>query len=230
MTFNWRVYIALVLIVAVSFSVAWLVSTTDFWQEILRLPGVVALIGAVFQIFRDQAEYDKKLLLQRDQQHFVLGATSPMAGVTFSKHVEFCEKYIARMQEGLAELFAEGPTNKALKFSSDLKDIRLSYRAWLTTDLQNKIMPFEEALIKIGSLSNVVANSQNTQNKMRAYDKVYEIFDKVTGLQIAGQGSDEKIAAGKIIEHLQDLLGVKQLIHLRTALIEQAMEMLERKG
>ncbi len=232
MTFTWRVYIALALVAVASFAGTWLLAITDLWRGIMSLPAVFALIGAVVQIFRDQAEYEKKLLLQRDQQHFILGATSPMASVAFNRHVEFCEKYMARMQEGLAELFAEGPTNKALKFSSDLKGIRLSYRAWLTTDLQNKIMPFEEALIQIGALSNVIKNSQNTQNKMRAYEKVDEIFNKVTGLQIAvqGQGIDEKIAAGKIIEHLQGLLGVKQLIDLRIALVDQAMETLERKG
>ena len=40
-------------------------------------------------------------IFREKQQLFDLGVTSHMANVAFDKHVEFSEKYISTMQEGL---------------------------------------------------------------------------------------------------------------------------------
>ncbi|MDE3039650.1 MAG: hypothetical protein KGJ82_03600 [Nitrospirota bacterium] len=231
MKLTWPAYIILAIVAVVSFGIASSLPTEHILKEIANLPGLLALIGVLYQLIRDHSEYEKKLALQRDQQHFALGATSPMASVAFSKHVEFSEKYIARMQKGLSDLFVTGPDTKdALTIASELADIRLSYRAWLTTELQDKVMPFEEALRKIGSRSHLLASLKDPEKRGRVLDEIYDTFDKITNLHIKSPETDERIAAGKIMDHLQDLLGVKQLIQLRTALMDQAMDALEKKN
>ena len=41
--------------------------------------------------------------------------------------------------------------------------------------------------------------------------------------------SDEAVVAGRIMNHLQDILGVKQLVRLRIALVDEAVKTLEGK-
>lgn len=55
MKFSWPMYIALGGVATVSFAVAWFLPTTDIMHGILSSPAVVALIGVVYQIFRDHA-------------------------------------------------------------------------------------------------------------------------------------------------------------------------------
>jgi len=45
----------------------------------------------------------------------------------------------------------EIPPGESLKFYSELVDIRLSFRAWITEDLETKVMPFEDALRQMGA-------------------------------------------------------------------------------
>ncbi len=150
MAYSWPVYIILTIVFLLSLGVAVLLPTADILRWISGTPAIVALIGVVLQIFRDHAQHEKALAIQRDQQHFVLGVTSHMANIAFDRHVDFCEKYITKMQETLSTLFREGPTKKCLEMSSDLANIRLAFRTWLTLDITNKILPFEQAINDIG--------------------------------------------------------------------------------
>jgi hypothetical protein len=230
MTFTWRVYLALSLVAIVSFLGAWLLPTTDIMHGIMGAPAIMALIGIIYQIFRDQAEYEKRLLLQRDQQHFVLGATSPMASVAFNKHVEFCEKYITQMQKILSDLFREGPTRECLQWSSELADVRLAYRTWLTSDLQAKIMPFEEALTKVGGKHLESAALPGGESRNRTIEEMHDVFADLLGIPRLRGTTDETVAPTRIMDHLQDILGVKQLVRLRIELVDEAVRALEAKG
>jgi hypothetical protein len=153
-----------------------------------------------------------------------------MAKVAFDKHVEFCEKYIGRMQSGLSELFAAGPTPQCLTLASDLADIRLSFRAWITSDLQEKILPFEEALRKVGGMSMMMERLPVGDRRARAVDLMFDEFNKIIGLPKTGEKLDERVAPRRIMDHLQDLLGVKELSHLRSTLMGEAIRALERKN
>ena len=230
MKFSWPVYIALAVVALASFAGAWLLPTTEFMHGIAASPAIVALISVVYQIFRDHATYEKTLALQRDQQHFTLGITSQMATVVFNKHVAFCEKYIERMQKGLSELFFEGATEKCIAFATDLEDIRFSYRAWLTAEIQEKILPFEETLRKIGGGSYSLEHLPLGDKRDRIVEEIEELFNKILDLQTRGEGAEKKIAATIFMDHLQDLLGVKQLVQLRIKLVDEAVKTLERKG
>ncbi|MBI4795496.1 MAG: hypothetical protein HY790_06595 [Deltaproteobacteria bacterium] len=68
-------------------------------REISKIPSVGALFVALFQLFRDEAAFEKQRALQADQQYFQIGATSHMANVAFDKHAAFSEEYIAQVNE-----------------------------------------------------------------------------------------------------------------------------------
>ena len=226
---SWKVYVVAVIVLVVSFVAAWTLPTTEILRGIIGLPGVGALFAALYQIVRDQAAHERALELQEKQQLFNLGVASHMANVAFDKHVQFSEQYISRMQQGLTELFQTGPPGESLKFSIDLIDIRLSFRAWITEDLEAKVMPFEDALRQIGARKIALEGLAPGEKRTRVVREMYEVFSDVIGLKSEGH-IDEKLAPRKIISHFQELLGVQQLSRLRSAVVQAAIDALERKA
>lgn len=230
MKFTWPVYLALTAVAAASFVAAWLLPTSEIMRTVVSSPGIVALIAVIHQIFRDHAQYEHSLALQRDQQHFILGVTSHFASVAFDRHVTFCEEYISKMQAILPELMKSGPRQQCNQWASELADIRLKYRAWLTAEIQDKIIPFEKALIKIAVLSMRLADIRPGEKRSTLVEEMHEIFEQVLGLHDLGETDDEDVRSGRIMDHLQDLLGAKQLVRLRTALIDGAVKTLEKNS
>ena len=225
---SWKVYVASAIVFAVSFTIAWTLPTTDVLRGILGIPGVGALFVALYQLFRDQAAHERTLELQEKQQLFNLGVTSHMAQVAFDKHVQFSEQYVKRMQEGLTDLFQKGPPGESLRFYNDLVDIRLSFRVWITEDIETKVMPFEAAILQIGGLGIALNGLTPGEQRTQWVDEMYKAFSGVAGLEHEGQ-IDEKIAPRKIMSHLQSLLGVEQLSRLREATVQSAIDALNRK-
>ena len=231
MTYSWPVYSILAIVFAISLGTAFVLPTADILRWVSGVPALVALIGVVLQIFRDQAQHEKTLIVQRDQQHFVLGITSHMANVAFDRHVDFCEKYITQTQETLSTLFREGPTRQGFELSAKLAGIRLSFQTWLTSDIQNKILPFENALTKIAGMHLELEHLPVGDKRTKVVEAMHNTFADVLGLsRLEGRGeSDEAVLASRIMDHLQDILGVKQLIRLRIKLVNEAESSLGNK-
>ena len=227
---SWKVYSVAAGVLILSFLTAWTLPTTEILRGIISLPGVGALFAVLYQIVRDQAAHERALELLGKQQLFNLGTTSHMANVAFDKHVQFSEQYITRMQQGLTELFQNGPTKESLKFSGDLADIRRSFLAWITKDLKDKITPFEDALYKIGASNIILNNLPVGEARSREVEQMYQIFSDVLGLPKEKASLNERVAPDRILSHLQHLLGVEHLSRLRAAVIKQAIDTLESKN
>lgn len=108
-----RTYIGLSIVFALSVVITLLLPVEEVFKGITALPAVGTMIGAVYQIFRDQASFERNKKLQHQQQIFNLATTSHMANMVFDKHVEFCEKYMMEVHETVRTLFREGPTKEA---------------------------------------------------------------------------------------------------------------------
>lgn len=231
MIYSWPVYITLAIVFLASLGTAFILPTADILRWVSGAPAIVALIGVVLQIFRDQAHHEKALSIQRDQQNFVLGVTSHMANVAFDRHVEFCELYIKQMQKTLSTLFQEGPTGQCLKLSSDLADIRLRFRTWLTAEIQEKILPFEDALARIAGSHIMLEGLPVGDARTKVVEEMHNTFADVLALpRVQGRGTgNEEVAHRVIMDRLQDILGVKQLIKLRIKLVDEAVKTLEER-
>jgi hypothetical protein len=134
------------------------------------------------------------------------------------------------MQKGLSDVFMSGPTADALRIASDLSDIRLRYRAWLPAELQEKVLPFEDGLRKIGGGSIILKDLPVGDERSRIVKEIYDKLDEILNLQARGNTTGGRIAAGKIMDHLQDVLGIKQLFRIRIALVDEAMRTLEKRS
>jgi hypothetical protein len=228
MRHSWKVYLVVVIVFVVSFAIAWTLPTTDIMRGIIGLPGVAALFAGLYQILRDQAAHERAVQLQARQEVFNLGVASHMANVAFDRHVAFSEQYIAKLQEGLSELFQSGPPGQSLKFCSELIDSRLSFRALITEDVESRLMPFEQALRQMGA-KNIALGALQGPERTRVVGEMYQVFASVTGAP-NDVAVDEAIAPRKIISHLQNLLGVQQLSQLRQAVVRAAVDALSRRG
>ncbi len=150
------VYLVLLLIFLGSALITTTVPAYGLLQAISAVPALGALFAALFQVFRDQAAFERQLVLQQQQLAFSLGAASHMASKAFDKHSEFCEKYMEEVHLTVQTLFREGPTQKALAHASNLVQLKSRYSTWLTKAILEGLVPFEAALRKIGASSYLV--------------------------------------------------------------------------
>jgi len=220
MAFSIRVYSAISVVIIVSLLAAFFLPIPEWARGVLSLPAVVGLAAALFQIFRDKVAHERAVELQRQEQIFSLGITSHMANVAFDKHIEFCELYIRRMQDGLGELLARGPTKEVLKFCGELGAARFQYRTWITSDVWDKLLLFEEALRRIGANASVLEHMQVSEGRSKVVDQMYKLFQDVLAVQ-EGTELDKELAASRVIRNLQDFLGIEELSRLRVSLLKE---------
>ena len=231
MKHNHQFYGFLIIILIISFSVAFLLPTSDIIKGIAATPGISALFIALYQLLRDQSLHEKQLELQRRQQIFNLGATSHMANTAFDKHVEFCEKYMAEVHNTVSTLFREGPSGNALDHSGNLFSLRQEYSAWLTEDIATKLEPFEAALRRIGASSQFIETTSGSgsyaESRSKKIDEMYRIFRDMLGLEEKKEKIDEAFAVETVKSKIRDILGIEQLTLLRKALISEASKLLQ---
>jgi hypothetical protein len=109
-----KAYGILSFIFVLSLAGATCIDASELMKAVVTAPGVAALIGALYQLARDQAAFEKQLHIQEKQFQFTLGAASHMANTAFDKHVAFCEKYMKEIHDAVQTLFREAETPEAL--------------------------------------------------------------------------------------------------------------------
>ncbi len=207
--------------VSVIATLKWPVSETI--QNIAALPGVGALFLVLFQIWKDRLSHDRAIELQSKQQDFVLGTASHMAEVAYDKHVLFCEAYIARVQKGFQELLRDGPSKNCLNIGRELVNIRQDFSPWLTKEIETKLKPFEQILIKIGAKDGLIENLPIGEQRNKVIDEVYKSFGLILGHEQPGSEEEEGLAIDQIIEKIRVILGINILTELRTKTAELAL-------
>jgi hypothetical protein len=195
---------------------------------IAAIPGVGSLIAALYQLLRDQANYEKQMALQRQQQFFNLAVTSHMANVAFDKHVEFCEKYIAEVHLTMSTLFQRGPTEEVIGHAQNLFLLRQQYAAWITADISKKLDPFQNALSKLGSQARLVEAMRNAANGDKIIEEMYATFDSIMDLDKKDRDKiNPDIAVENIKTRLRDILGIEELTRIREKVIKEAIKSID---
>ena len=150
MKLSWKIYMVAGVVFVLSFSTATLLPISDTFKGIIAIPCVGSLLGALYQIFKDQAKFEKDQALQQKQHIFNLSVTSHMANVAFDKHVQFSEEYIQKMDECIKLLFEAGPSGQTLNIAEQLMNIRRKHTPWVTKETTSKLCEFENDLAMIG--------------------------------------------------------------------------------
>ncbi|MBV1881874.1 MAG: hypothetical protein KUG82_09590 [Pseudomonadales bacterium] len=224
---EFKIYPFLAIIFISSFASTFLLPVGDIYKGILASPLLLALLGAIYQVFRDQAKFEKDLMLQNKRQVFNIGATSHMANIAFDKHVEFCEKYMTEVHETFVVMFREGESESALKHAGNLLSIRKDHAAWLTKDMNEKLEPFEQALRDIGAAAHFLKKTagvpHQSANRSKKMDEAFSKFSALMNFE------DGKFVEGvcdieEVKEIVKGFLGINELTKIREYLVSQAIK------
>jgi hypothetical protein len=218
------VYLGLAGVFVCSIIAALLLPVGEFITSVVILPGVGALLGVVWQIFRDHTAHERQLELKECEHFFNLSVTSHMAQVAFDKHAAFCEEYVARVNEGVKELFRDGPSKKAMTIVQNLATIRQKHAPWVTGDVLEKLKPFESAVWGIGTSAGYVADALGAPDRPAHIEKMYNTFSQVLGIPWKDAGERPEVRVDLILRHLQEVLGISELTRLRNAVVKKAMQ------
>lgn len=197
-------------------------------QNIAGAVSIAALLAALFQLVRDSTAHERAVWLKRDEQHFAIGVTSHMANVVFDKHVVFCEAYITKVQETVTALLRNGPTGDALNWAVALRVVRQQHEAWITTAMAERLEAFEGVLRKMGAEAHTVDRSGGVpelpDSMRRQRDNIdmrfRQLLPDLFGEDVDRQGA----SAAAIIQHARDILGIEQLVEMRSEIIRRAHE------
>ena len=191
------------------------------------------MLAALYQIFRDQANFERQSYLLHQQQLFNLGATSHMANVAFDKHVEFCEKYMNEVQITIQTLFSKGPSSESLQNLHKFREIKQQYSTWLPQEITFNLKSFEDALYKIDSLSHL-ANAykeKDHESSTKYFKEMYDIFSKLLNLEKQIDiDKNTDFAVEQVKQRIRSILGIEELTQIRKLLIEESMIFLRKKA
>jgi hypothetical protein len=229
---NKKTYLCLAVVFIASFIATIFLPIPDFFKGVTSIPIVGTLIGALYQIFRDQAAHEKKLELQRRKQFFDLAVTSHMANTAFDKHVEFCEDYMKKVHQTFQTLIKAGPSKDALDHANDLYALRIEYAAWVTDEIANQLDPFESALWHVGTRAGYAEDTQFNPNESarssKAYTEARELWEKLLRELLK---KDVESIDGPSVEKtkakIRGILGIEELTMIRKWVISQAVKSIE---
>lgn len=224
---NLKTYIFIFVIACLSFVCVIFLPIPEFGKNVMTSPLAVALIAALYKIIMDDARFQKERFLKQEDRIHALSISSHMAAVAFDKHAEFSEKYLEVMRQGLKDLWAKGPCKEAGDLARKLNDTRLDYAAWVTKDIRDSLFPFEHALTMIGVNNEFFRDMPVGKERSSMVQEVHSLFKQVMEI---GENSEEskEIGVSKIIEKIQDLLGINELTQLRRQVIKGALRSLEK--
>jgi hypothetical protein len=220
------VYLAAAGVFLVSMVAASLIPAGDVLRGIVASPGLTALFAALYQILRDAAAFEKERFLQKEHQAFTLASASHMAQVAFDKHVQYCESYMEELYETMTTLFREGPTKQAMEHAARLFTLNRKFAAWIDQTTALRLKPFEDAVWKIGTLAQVESALRGGDHKARskAIDEMYGIFSEVLHTDKNKTNVKSEIAVEHVKQQIRSILGIDQLIGLRSKVLNDAID------
>ncbi len=231
MKHDFKTYLILSGIFLLSVAGSYLVPAEELLKSVIAAPGVVALLAALYQLARDQAAYEKKLEMQQKQFQFTIGAASHMANIAFNKHVDFCEKYMAEIQNTFDTLFREGETATALTHAGTLYRLREGYALWLTESINSELEKFEGAIRKLGAHAHFIdktfGNERYSEQRTLRIDTAFELFEEIMGWDQSKE-INQDYAISSAQKKVKNILGIEELTGLRKHLVHEASKALNQ--
>jgi hypothetical protein len=200
-----------------------LISLPELIRYFGSVPFLLGATGAIYSVSRDEAERTFKLDLQRAEHTFTVAATSHMAIVLFDKHVDFCEKYIAKFNQLVDAMIADGYSVKGLPFILEMRGVRREYLLWLDESMTSKLERFESAVVGMTVSNNThheILRTRELEEGEEAFlDHAFNTLVKLLGLSDELE-PDKESSYHKVISHLQGILMVSELTELRRRLVK----------
>ena len=218
-----------IIVFVVSILCAVALPVPDIFRGIAAIPGIGALALVVVDLYRDSAAHRRAKELRRSEQDFTLGIASHMANATFDKHIAFCEAYFRTINEVVQEQLSKGPKSNALNAAQLLRTVREQYSPWLTKEIEDGLLPTEQALTRIGASSMLVDRTADDAKRSELIEKMFEMWSAVVGIPDKTTDEERQSAALEIRDHLRGVLGVDTLTALRRQALQSALRRTNRE-
>jgi hypothetical protein len=220
-----KALLALSAIFVASLVGATVLPVADILRAVAVVPGVAALIGAVFVIVRDHAAHERALALHRDDQQFQVGAMSHMSAVVFDKHVTFCEEYMAEVNKTIETLVREHANVDAVGHANTLYTLRMRHATWVTASMSARLSGFEDAVRKMGAqahfINTTTGDPRYAEQRAAAIEFVFAEFERIMPHLFSKTG-EEGVSVESIQQRVRTMLGIEELVALRTKLVARA--------
>ncbi len=212
-------------VISISIGITFFAPISEMYKGLASLPSIGGLLTALFQVARDDAAHKRSIDFQNKQQLFNLGATSHMANTVFDKHVEFSEKYLSEVHKLVASLTSEGPTKSALAHANNLNNLRIDYTAWITPEIEDKLLPFENAVRTIGAKASYVeairGQEDSSESRSKAIGEMFDTFSTIMGLE-SRESKDAETTIKEVMNRVREILNIVELVSIRDFLIDLA--------
>jgi hypothetical protein len=207
----------------------------ELLRDLAAIPLIASPLASLLQLFRDEATHQRNQILQDYQNRFSLAASSHMANVAFDKHVQFCEEYVAEVQQTLLTLFRNSATEELFRHTAKLSDIQAKFVVWLTPQIETDLELFELALRKLGATAGLLKSGATLDDRQQRVRELYRTLADVMGRKFfpngwEGQPLNEELAVTKVIQRLRGILGTEELTTMRTILTSRAARLSATDG
>lgn len=194
----------------------------DITKGAFNTTSIVFLFGIALEAWRDKRSFERQVDLQEKQQDYSLAIASHMAITVFDHQVKFCERYFGKAIEALNILFANGPTEQASAYARDLFLIRIESAAWISTEIEKGLLPFEQGLREIGSSAQLADMDLPNPEHARFVDISYRTFLRALNLSDPSQDQSAEGSIAFLASHLRSVLRITELTEMRDQAIKTA--------
>lgn len=223
---KYSVYVLSIIVITASVCFIYLLPLPEELRNNFSFPAIFGLFSLLTQGWRDQVEHERKLSLQQKQHDFDLAVASHMTNVVFDKQVDFCEQYSQKLQAIVFELFHNGPSSAATEYEKELREIRMRFSPWISNELTEKLLRYEEALGELGYETSFIEMIPESPHRAESFEIIYDTFRKFIP-NLAESMPDAPEAIGEILNKLQEILGIFDLETLRRSAIRIAKARIE---
>lgn len=207
------------LVALVSLLVLLFATDQDVLKSVAQVPFVAGLLGALFQLIRDDAAHFRAQQLQQSKDGFVLGVESHMSRVAFDKHVAFCEAYGAEIHRTLDTLYRCGASAPGYECAGRLFLLRIQYAVWLPDDIQEQLKPFEDTLRKMQAESDLaralVGEADSREKRADALEKAAQALRAALGENYKNQQLPREKSYHSALDALKSMVGSEFLLEMR---------------
>lgn len=94
-----------------------------------------------------------------------------MAKGAFDKYIEFAHEYLTAVHESISELIGSGPRGSHLALSAKLSSVRRKYALWVTSETDQKLSQFEDAIWRMAVSAGL---TEATQSREQDWKEQYQ--------------------------------------------------------
>lgn len=191
------------------------------FNDLAKIAWVGPMLGLIIVILRDNFAHERALALQSRQHHFELGAASHMAAAVFDKHMNFCEEYLQALFDSLSSINCAGPDKRMDEVAKKLWEVRRKHLAWITEELDQKLIIVEEVLRSMAIDSRRIDAFPPGDERTKIFEKMYRDFNIFLG---AAKSTNNEAALSSILERFRQLLGIQELVNIRNKIIKDVAQ------